>query len=65
MEHCAGSDGVIELVEHLLVLQLSTEAHHRAHVQGEVVGDLSCGQGELEGGALVQSFRFKLIRVEY
>ena len=50
MEHGAGGDGVIELVEHLLVLQLSTEAHHRAHVQGEVVGDLSCGQRELEGG---------------
>ena len=50
MEHCAGGDGVIELVEHLLVLQLSTEAHHRAHIQGEVVGDLSCGQRELEGG---------------
>ena len=50
MEHCAGGDGVIELVEHLLVLQLSTEAHHRAHIQGEVVGDLSCGEGALEGG---------------
>ena len=50
MEHGAWSDWVIELVEHLLVLQLSTEAHHRAHVQGEVVSDLSCGKGELERG---------------
>ena len=50
MEHGAWSDWVIEFVEHLLVLQLSTEAHHRAHVQGEVVSDLSCGKGELERG---------------